>query len=190
MTTTPIMVQPPAATDLWQIADLWAAMHAELAPAVTPTDPEPTDPAPTDPAPTSPASDPAPTDPAATGAPSAAQKSAYEEQLRAWYRDPAVFMLVGVRPMGDEHAGQIVAFMIARAEDGRRRYGRLLDLYVRPSLRGNNLARHMVEAAAGWLRAQRCEFLEADVLVRNRSGMAFLASTDFQLYSSVLRKKL
>lgn len=117
-------------------------------------------------------------------------KKAYEKQLRVWHMDPSVFMLSGMRMLGDARAGQLVAFMVAVMHEGPPRHGRIVDLYVQPSLRGNNLARNMVEAASGWLKAQGCAFLEAGTLTRNRPGMAFLASLQFQLYSSVLRKPL
>lgn len=160
---TQIMIQPPVATTLVEIADLWEAMQTELA---DPPLPE--------------------------------QKAAYEQQLRDWYRDPAAFILTGVRMpavhMPDESkVGEVVAFMISRLEEGvpgQPRFGRLIDLYVRPSLRGNNLAQHMVEAASGWMRAQGCAYLEAGTLTSNRRGMAFLAGAQFHLHSSVLRKRL
>lgn len=164
-TNTQIMIQRPSATHLLQIPDLWLEMQQELAQnSLEKHGSEALQ----------------------------ARKAKYERQLRQWYQDPAVFMLIGVRMMGDERAGEVVAYMIARLEEGEGppRLGRLVDLYVRPSLRGNNLAKNMVEAASGWLRVQGCEYLEASTLTSNRSGMAFLASTQFQLYSSVLRKPL
>lgn len=118
------------------------------------------------------------------------EKAEYERDLRERYRDRTVFMLVGMRPMGDERAGELVAYMVSRLQEGEPRHGIIEDLYVQPSFRGNNLARHMVEAASGWLRAQGCKFLEAGTLTSNRRGMAFLASMQFQLHSSVLRRPL
>lgn len=171
------MIQPPAAAQLPQIADLWEFMQEEWQKA----DPWRRDLAPQG------------GESATVAAESAGAdegKAAYETQLRQWYRDPAAFLLVGVRPMGHEEAGAVVAFIVSRLEQGPPRYGRIIDLYVQPSLRGNNLARHMVEAASGWMRAQGARYLEADVLTSNRPGMAFFASTQFQLYSSVLRKPL
>lgn len=118
------------------------------------------------------------------------RKQKYEAELRDMYRDRKVFSLAGVRMMGDERAGEVVAFMNARLVDADPPYGRLIDLYVQPSLRGNNLAKHMLEAATGWLRAQKAEFIEVSTLTKNRLGMAFLAEAEFQLHSSVLRKTL
>lgn len=202
------MVQPPAATDLWQIADLWAKMQEEFSQTVAWRRPTSSPPetsvadasdstAPTAGSaaePSEKSADPANESPdqadESAGATLESQKAAYEQQLREWYRDPAVFMLVGMRMIGDEKAGELVAFMVSRLENTQPRYGRIIDLYVQPSLRGNKLARHMVEAASGWMRAQKCAFLEASVLTSNRSGMGFLASTEFQLHSSVLRKRL
>lgn len=211
------MIQRPSATDLWQIADLWANMQEELAQTVAwrrgSSDPSPSQ-RPADPVeqsgadksdatapttgsaaePSEESAVPAEESPAqaheSPGATLESQKAAYEQQLRDWYRDPAVFMLVGVRMMGDERVGEVVAFMVSRLEDAQPRFGRIIDLYVQPSLRGNKLARNMVEAASGWMRAQKGAFLEASVLTSNRSGMGFLASTEFQLHSSVLRKRL
>lgn len=157
---TQIMIQPPVATNLIEIANLWADMQAEIA---QPPLPEET--------------------------------KAYEGRLRDLYRDPKAFILTGVRMFGaqlpvDANVGEVVAFMVSRLEEGPPRHGRIVDVYVRPSLRGNELGRRMIEAAAGWMRAQGCTFLEAGTLTSNRRGMAFLARGDFQLHSSVLRKRL
>lgn len=105
-----------------------------------------------------------------------------------------------------ELAGGLVAYMVVQMDrpspegggagdgagqiQGQAPIGRLAALYVRPSLRRNGLARRMLEAGCGWLRAQGAQALDAQVLVRSREGMVFLSRAGFQLFSSVLRLDL
>lgn len=197
------MIRPPSAADLLQIGQLWLAMQREWRQTAWQGRETKTMTVP------SPAGDGADKGTSSKDDPYEAallvHQAEYEQQLRKWYRDDKTFMLVGARDVYHENAGEIVAYSIARIEDvsslydrvpggvgsgGTHRFGRIVDLYVRPSLRGNNLARRMLEATAGWMRAQQCAFLEADVLTSNRSGMGFLASTGFQLHSSTVRKQL
>lgn len=202
---TTIMIRPPSAMDLIQISELWLAMQCEWhhgAPWRGRV-PEPTDPPQhADETPPEPGSS---LDDVSDDDSLRAQQIKYDEQLREWYRDEKTFMLVGARDVGEENAGELVAYIVACMEDVQgvpghppehpgprdiQRFGRIVDLYVRPSLRGNDLAKRMVEATAGWMQAQQCAFLEADVLTSNRSGMGFLASTGFQLHRSIMRRPL
>lgn len=123
--------------------------------------------------------------------------------LRPPAANPSPLVLGGSSVFGDipfPVPQDVVAYMVMRAVPSvgtpspgggpAPRLGRLEALYVTPTLRCNGLGKRMLEAGLGWLRSQGIQEVDAEILVRNRTGMIFLSRTGFQLFRSVLRLSL
>lgn len=191
---TTVVLRPPTPLDLPAMADLWMKMQEEF------QEEEPRYPGPPGPE---------PREAYLRRLEGWFQEPAFmlvgvRSPLRPPSSDPSPLVLAGSSVFGDAPfpaPQDVVAYIVMRAvpsaaasgdPDGSPppRLGRLEALYVTPTLRCNGLARRMLEAGLGWLRSQQIRDVDAEILVRNRTGMIFLSRVGFELFRSVLRLSL
>src|SRR5690606_2529146 len=133
---TTVFLRPPTPLDIDGMARLWKAMHQEL------RQEEPRRPAP-------PERDEDWVPPEADSTP-----DPYAQRVTEWFEDPDIYMLVGVKETPAPEAVAYVVMRVLRPEasqgEGEEPTGRLIGLYVRPSLRRNGLGTRLLGAACGW----------------------------------------